>query len=361
MIDALPDPPSRDDPASFANKADALLSALPNFVDQANALEQSLQLVATTGTSATFQSIGTGSQSFATQPGKAWVVGAYVYVVDATNVANLMYGQVTAYNALSGSLTVSVSYALGGGGHSDWVIGLSAPSTGSPYFGSVTSGAYYIDANFVLSTDGGNPVIVFDALDVLTYIRSANRLDVVINGADVFRVDETQGPHRLNDASTANGLVRKSQLDAATQQATDTARGTVELATIAEGRAGLNGLVAVSPEVMAASTMGGAWQSLQDMTSSRDITGSTFTNGTGRTIICTVTLTLAAPSGAGAGVYDLLIDGNNQGRISVGDFNGSAAGYEDKPITFPVPPGSTYRLSFASGPALTLTKWSELR
>lgn len=38
-ITQLPNPPSRQNPASFANEADALLSALPQFVTEANALQ----------------------------------------------------------------------------------------------------------------------------------------------------------------------------------------------------------------------------------------------------------------------------------------------------------------------------------
>lgn len=38
-ISQLPNPPSRQNPANFANEADALLSALPAFVTEANALQ----------------------------------------------------------------------------------------------------------------------------------------------------------------------------------------------------------------------------------------------------------------------------------------------------------------------------------
>lgn len=38
QIDALPDPPSRSEPSTFSEKTDDFLSALPNFVSQANAL-----------------------------------------------------------------------------------------------------------------------------------------------------------------------------------------------------------------------------------------------------------------------------------------------------------------------------------
>src|SRR5690606_17985433 len=74
--------------------------------------------------------VGTSSRSFVTQPGKAWVTGAFVYVVDAADASNLMYGQITSYDAGSGEVVVEVSYAIGDGTHSSWVVGLSVPSSG---------------------------------------------------------------------------------------------------------------------------------------------------------------------------------------------------------------------------------------
>lgn len=125
-IRPLPPAPSRDDPGSFSDKANTLLAALPDFVSDANALEQSLQWVATTGTSATPLTIGTGSKTLTTQPDKAWVVGAWVYVVSVSGLGNIMQGQVTAYNVVTGSLTLNVVGAAGSGTRSDWIIGLAA-------------------------------------------------------------------------------------------------------------------------------------------------------------------------------------------------------------------------------------------
>ena len=140
--------PSRNNPTTFSADMDQLLSELPAFVDGANALEQSLQLIATTGTSATSLSIGTGSKSLTTQAGKAWVVGAFVYLISAASIANRMVGQVTAYDAGTGALTVNVGAASGGGTFASWMIGL-ATSTATAAEVSVADGANLFTASTV--------------------------------------------------------------------------------------------------------------------------------------------------------------------------------------------------------------------
>lgn len=117
--------PSRDRPATFSSDGDTHLSELQAFVDGANALEQSLQLVATTGTSTTSASIGTGSKSLTTQTGKAWIAGSWLYIVSSSSITNTMQGQVTAYNSGTGSLTVNVTSVSGAGTFASWAIGLS--------------------------------------------------------------------------------------------------------------------------------------------------------------------------------------------------------------------------------------------
>lgn len=126
-IRELPPVPTRDDPANFALKGDAFLAALPGFRDDCNALEQSMQAMATTGTSTTSLTVGTGSKSLTTEPGKAWATGAWVYVFASAAVSNYMVGRVTSYNATTGALVVNVSAIDGSGTHSAWVIGLATP------------------------------------------------------------------------------------------------------------------------------------------------------------------------------------------------------------------------------------------
>lgn len=180
-ITALPTPPSRDDPANFASRADTFLAALPDFATEANALASAVNAdeiaaaasassastsasnasasasaastsasnastsatnasnsataaansataaansaTALIGTSTTSLSIGTGSKTFTTQSGKQFVAGAYILAVSSANAANYMFGQVTSYS--STSLVIDVQVVGGSGTYASWNLTLS--------------------------------------------------------------------------------------------------------------------------------------------------------------------------------------------------------------------------------------------
>lgn len=127
MIRPLPPAPSRDNPGPFAAQSDALLAALAGFVDDCNALQQSLIFVGTTGQSSTSLSVGSGPKTLTASTGKAWVIGAWVHLVSAGGIGNVMVGQVQAYDVDTGALQVNVGAFAGSGTYSDWLIGLSSP------------------------------------------------------------------------------------------------------------------------------------------------------------------------------------------------------------------------------------------
>lgn len=126
-ITALPPAPSRSDPANFSERGDALMAALPRFIEEANSLEQSLQRVATTGGSATELTVGLGLKSLVVDPGKAWFVGAWVYLVATPDIQNYMVGQVEAYDADTGAMSIQATGFDGAGTFSSWLIGLATP------------------------------------------------------------------------------------------------------------------------------------------------------------------------------------------------------------------------------------------
>lgn len=75
-----------------------------------------------TGTSTTSLLIGTGSKSFTTQAGRGFAVGQIVRITSNANVANYMQGQVTAYDTVTGAMTVNVTTIGGSGTFADWSI-----------------------------------------------------------------------------------------------------------------------------------------------------------------------------------------------------------------------------------------------
>lgn len=134
-----------------------------------------------------------------------------------------------------------------------------APLNNPTFTGIATAPRFSIDS-FSMYVSGGAAIINFDPNDYIQFIRSTNVVDVVVGGSSRLTVGSS-GPERPDDATTANGLVRKSQLDSATAAATTTARGTVELADATEARALTNAANALTPATLAAA-LTGANQSL---------------------------------------------------------------------------------------------------
>lgn len=191
-IDAITTVPSIASPATFENDTNTFINALPDFQDQANdlganvysnALEattaatnaqtaeanaetaeaaaEAAQLAAATsasqaaasaltavnapgtnGTSSTSLTIGAGSKSFATQTGKAWVVGQPVTIARTADPVNTrMWGTIGAYDSGMGlmGVTVGAGQFTGSGTYSDWTISLAGNTTAAALAGTATN------------------------------------------------------------------------------------------------------------------------------------------------------------------------------------------------------------------------------
>jgi len=129
-----PTAPSRSDPpATFITRADAFVQwQYANLVPELNTLLPEIVLAGSAtnynGTSTTSLLIGTGSKTFTTQTSLAFSIGQFVQIANTGTPANYMYGQVTAYNSGTGSMTVLVSAVGGAGTLTAWTIGLAASS-----------------------------------------------------------------------------------------------------------------------------------------------------------------------------------------------------------------------------------------
>lgn len=69
------------------------------------------------------------------------------------------------------------------------------------------------DAQFYATTSSGISSIHFDLTDVLAFNRTTNRLALTIADTEVFAVNASEGPTRNSDATSANGIPRKSQVE----------------------------------------------------------------------------------------------------------------------------------------------------
>lgn len=106
LISALPDPPSRQDPVNFASKGDALLGALPDFVDEANAMSTELNLKYDAAMAA-------GLANAATNAATAAAALASVQAIAGSGAGPLSITTL----AVSGASTLTGNVGVGGAGN----------------------------------------------------------------------------------------------------------------------------------------------------------------------------------------------------------------------------------------------------
>lgn len=132
QVTPLPTPPSRSDTSDvFVTRADAFLAALPDFAEELNDLGEGIVVANSAAnynsTSTTSVAIGTGTKTLTVDSGKLYAAGQYVIAASAAGPANYMSGQVTAYDAATGALTIDATVIGGSGTKSDWNVSLSGP------------------------------------------------------------------------------------------------------------------------------------------------------------------------------------------------------------------------------------------
>ncbi len=93
---------------------------------QINAVVASSGL-ATTGTSTTSLTVGTGPKTLTTQPGRGFAIGLSVRITHDADIANYMVGQITAYDSVTGVLAVDVVEVGVGGTFGLWTVAVYVP------------------------------------------------------------------------------------------------------------------------------------------------------------------------------------------------------------------------------------------
>lgn len=163
VVPTLPTAPSRNDaPDLFVSRADAHVAALSSWTtavnnlgtwvnDKAVEVDTNAQTAAaaastaadsadaaatsaisavnapgTNATSTSSVSIFVASKSFIIQTGKAYVPG--MFMIAYNSASNWMFGQVTAYDAVTGSLTLDVTKISGSGTYNSWQLSLTSPN-----------------------------------------------------------------------------------------------------------------------------------------------------------------------------------------------------------------------------------------
>ncbi len=107
-------------------EADRVQTALDRVATAADVIATGLLAAKLAGTSASSVAIATGSKSFTTQASKDFTVGRDVKIVSAADpTTHFMSGTVTAYDTVTGALTVDVQKAGTSATRADWAIKVS--------------------------------------------------------------------------------------------------------------------------------------------------------------------------------------------------------------------------------------------
>ena len=81
-IDLITANPDSTDPANFATQADLAWSQLKTAIPQINTVATAMNINSTTDTSATTNTIGSGSKTFTVSSGKSFVKGMVLTLAD---------------------------------------------------------------------------------------------------------------------------------------------------------------------------------------------------------------------------------------------------------------------------------------
>jgi microcystin-dependent protein len=214
-VTPLPDPPLRsDEPAMFIEKANLFLGALPQFADELDAVTTAMNNNSTSSTSVTPLTIASsGSKTFIAEANKGYLPGQTIKAASTLDGTIWMQGDVTAYNPVTGELSITMNAAQGSGTFSYWTltlataianptgsltndfsvkslrhaIGASIASASSIDLSTATGNLVHVTGNTTIAaaimTSGKDVWVIFDGTPQLTY--HATNLKLNSGGANV--------------------------------------------------------------------------------------------------------------------------------------------------------------------------------
>jgi hypothetical protein len=130
-ITPLPEPPNRGQlPTVFVQNSDAFLAAIPQLAVEIDRVATAMNANGTNSTSSDSHTIASsGSKTFTVQIGKSYVPGMTVRAAYTSNGTIWMQGDVTAYDAVTGQLSITMNASTGSGTYSTWTLSLSSSAS----------------------------------------------------------------------------------------------------------------------------------------------------------------------------------------------------------------------------------------
>lgn len=160
-IPTPPTAPSRADRNTFATRADAWLAwESADFIPGINDVVDFLNNMTGTSWSSVSTStltISSGTKNLTIEANKSYALGQMILIASTANANNYMTARVTAYNSVTGEMTVDVITIGGSGTYSSWSIGLAAMSaqmSSRSISGSGVLGAADLGANVSVTGTG---------------------------------------------------------------------------------------------------------------------------------------------------------------------------------------------------------------
>nr|WP_315467159.1 hypothetical protein [uncultured Undibacterium sp.] len=138
--------------ATYKANAEGYMNNAQTYANNAAAAAATaLAAPGTNAASTTSLTVGTGSKTLTVQTGKSLVVGMTVKIASTASPTTWLAGDITAYNSVTGSLTVNVVLTNGSGTAAAWTVSISSPIANTFFTG--VGGYVTRTSNTLLSTN----------------------------------------------------------------------------------------------------------------------------------------------------------------------------------------------------------------